>query len=195
MTIKRKIITIAFLSLGVIVVAIGIARLIWLRGAFNGTINNYSVESAFSAIESSVAIIGTSGPTIKYIFSRCIPALRPSYERSTTKKSSGNAYSYGNQSSGDGTRRTGRKNESGYDDLDSMHVEQQDIEMKSDWRRNSDTRSDDQIMDSGHGVPGITKSVEWTVNTRETEGIDGVGPMAGQRTPAGRPAASPAHIV
>jgi hypothetical protein len=195
MPLKRKIITIAFLSLGVIVIAIGIARLIWLRGAFNGTINNYSVETAFSAIESSVAIIGTCGPTIKYIFSRFIPALRPSYERSTTKKSSGNAYSYGNQSSGDGTRRTGRKNELGYDDLDSMHVGHQDVEMKSDWRRNSDTRSDEQIIGSGHGAPGIIKSVEWTVNTRETESMDGVVSMAGQRTPAGRPAESPAHIV
>lgn len=195
MPLKRKVVTISFLSLGVIVIAIGIARLIWLLGAFNGTINNYSVETAFSAIESSIAIIGTSGPTIKYIFSRFIPALRPSFERSTTKKSSGNAYGYGNHSSANGTGRTGRKNGSGYDDLDSMHVEQQGVEMKSDWRRNSDTGSDEQIISPEDGAPGITKSVEWTVDTRETDAMGRAVTVAGERTPAGRPAASPAHIV
>jgi hypothetical protein len=59
MPLKRKIVTIAFLSLGIIVIAVRIARLFWLLDAFKGKISNYSVESAYTAIESSVAIIGT----------------------------------------------------------------------------------------------------------------------------------------
>jgi hypothetical protein len=56
MSLKRKVITIGFLSFGVVVIAIGIARLLWLIEAFSGTANTYSVGAAYSAIESSVAV-------------------------------------------------------------------------------------------------------------------------------------------
>ena len=201
MPLKRKIVTIAFLSLGFIVIAIGIARLIWLLGAFKGTANNYSVESAYSAIESSIAIIGTSGPTVKYILSRFIPWLRPSFERSSTNKNSNNAYAYGNQSNVNTSKR-GRSQfntaNGGYDDLDSISAKNEDIEMKNDWRwqqgavgRDDDAKSDEQIItDNNHG---IVKSVEWTVD-RGDDSHTG-RPVAADRTPGGRPAASPAHII
>lgn len=200
MPIKRKLVTIGFLSLGLIVIIIGIVRLIWLLGAFRGTANNHSVETAYSAIESSIAIIGTSGPTIKYILSRFIPWLRPSFERSSTNKNSGNAYAYGHQSNV-GTAKRGRSQfntaNGGYDDLDSISAKNEDIEMKNDWRwqqgaaRDDDAKSDEQIIsDNGHG---IVKSVEWTVDRGEDSPAG--RPVAGDRTPGERPAASPAHII
>jgi hypothetical protein len=202
MPLKRKIVTISFLSLGFIVIAIGIARLLWLLDAFQGKTNSYSVTSAYSAIESSVAIIGTSGPTVKYILSSCIPWLRPSFGRSTTNKNSGNAYSYGNHSKvGTSSRRTHNGDVSGYDDLDSESVEHQNIEMKSGWRKSSDAHSDEQrITTDCMGQNGIVKSVEWTVHTREDSRRGSIGvalPLAetGYTTPAGRPAARPADIV
>ncbi|KAH7088850.1 hypothetical protein FB567DRAFT_559461 [Paraphoma chrysanthemicola] len=198
MPLKRKLVTIAFLSLGFIVIAIGIARLLWLLDAFKGKTNSYSITSAYSAIESSVAIIGTSGPTVKYILSRCIPWLRPSFERSTTNKNSGNAYGgYGNHSHIGGTRRTRTAEGSGYDDLDRISADHQNIEMKGDWRKSSDAHSDEQRMTSDDGQQGIVKSVEWTVHTRDdsTIGRAITGPTRGDRTPGGRPAAKPANIV
>jgi hypothetical protein len=205
MPLKRKIVTISFLSLGFIVIGIGIARLLWLLDAFKGKTESYSVTSAYSAIESSVAIIGTSGPTVKYILSCCIPWLRPSFDRSTTNKSSGNnAYGYGNHSNIDGnTRRTRNGGGSGYDDLDSESIEQQNFEMKSEWRKSSDAHSDEQRITAEYaGQHGIVKSVEWTVDTRQDSrrGSHGIGiavPLveSEHRTPGGKPAARPADIV
>jgi hypothetical protein len=198
MPLKRKLVTIAFLSLGFIVIAIGIARLLWLLDAFKGKTNSYSVTSAYSAIESSVAIIGTSGPTVKYILSFCIPWLKPSFERSTTNKNSSNAYGYGNHSNPGTSRRTRTGDTSGYDDLDSESVEHQNIEMKGDWRKSCDAHSDKQrIMMDDAGQNGIVKSVEWTVHTREDPGRESIGlavPL-GYRTTGGRPAAEPKDIV
>lgn len=199
MPLKRKIITIAFLSLGFVVIGIGIARLLWLLDAFKGKTDSYSVTSAYSAIESSVAIIGTSGPTVKFILSRCIPWLQPSFERSTTAKNSGNAYSgaYGNNSNTNGTRRTRNGGVSGYDDLDSISAEHQDVEMKGDWRRRSDAHSDEQRITSGEDQRGIVKSVDWTVHPPEDSHLREARtrPDAGDRTLGGRPAARPTDIL
>lgn len=202
MPLKRKIVTIAFLSLGFIVIAIGIARLIWLLNAFKGNVNSYSVESAYTAIESSVAIIGTSGPTIKYLLSRFIPWLRPSFERATTKKSTGNAYGYGSNSNAHSNTQRGRSQygtaKDGYDDLDSFSAKHEDIEMKNDWQwqqgavgRDDDAQSDEQIMTDNS--QGITKSVEWTVHSRESSHIGRA--VTREPMPAGRPAANPAQII
>jgi hypothetical protein len=92
MPLKRKIVTVSFLSLGFIVIAIGVVSFIWLINSFKGKTKSYSVEASYSAIESSVAIIGTSGPTIKYILSRFVPWFRPSFEWSTGNKNSYNKY-------------------------------------------------------------------------------------------------------
>jgi hypothetical protein len=191
MPLKRKLVTIAFLSLGFIVIGIGISRLIWLLNAFKGKVNNYSVQSAYSAIESSVAIVGTSGPTVKYILSRFIPWLRPSFERASTNKPS--QQGYGNSSAIGTSRRVKSQytTGAGYNDLDSVSAKNEEIEMKNDWRCESDTHSDEQHINGDS--PGIVKSVEWTVHSREDSHAARVSAM--EPNTAGRPAASPAHIV
>jgi hypothetical protein len=188
MPLKRKIMTISFLSLGAIVIGIGIARLLWLLDAFKGKVNSYSVESAFSAIESSVAIIGTSGPTVKYLLSGCIPWLRPSLDRPTTNKQSSNGYE--NNSGSAGTRRN-RSETNGtdvYGDWDSTSVRQDDIEMKNEWRFDLDARSDEHHINSDRR--GIVKSVEWTMNSGEN-----LHAMSTDTKSIGRPEAQPAHMV
>jgi hypothetical protein len=62
-----------FLSLDFVVIAIGIARLFWLLDAFAGKTESYSITSTYLAIESSVLIFDTSGSTVTYILSSCIP--------------------------------------------------------------------------------------------------------------------------
>lgn len=71
--------------------------------------------------------------------------------------------------------------------------------MKNDWRwqqgavgRDDDAKSDEQII--GDSNNGIVKSVEWTVHTREDSGLP-PRRKKNDHGPAGRPAASPAHIV
>lgn len=194
MPLSRKIVTICFLSLGFIVIAIGIARLLWLIKAIDGNTKSYSVESAYSAIESSIAIIGTSGPTVKYLLSLLIPSLRPSFERSSANKSSQRAY--GNHS--DVATKRSRSQygaQSGYDDLDSMSAHHQEFEMKTGWQKkdwDDDSRSDEQQMtNEGHG---ISKTVEWTVHTSENSRTDKNLPND-PSVADGKPAASPAHII
>lgn len=188
MPLKRKIITISFLSLGAIVIGVGIARLIWLLDAFKGKVNSYSVESAFSAIESSVAIIGTSGPTVKYLLGGCIPWLRPSLDRPITDNQSSDGY--GNNSGSAGTRRNRSQNNGTdiYGDWDSASVRQDDIEMKNEWRFDSDTHSDEHHINSDR--PGIVKSAEWTMNSGGN-----IHAMSTDAKSIGRPEAQPAHMV
>jgi hypothetical protein len=179
MPLKRKIMTISFLSLGAIVIGVGIARLLWLLDAFKGKVNSYSVESAFSAIESSVAIIGTSGPTVKYLLDGCIP---------TTNNQS--SFGYGNNSGSAGTRRN-RSEHNGtdvYGDWDSASVKQDDIEMKNEWRFDSDTHSDEHHINSDR--PGIVKTMEWTMNSGEN-----LHAISTDTKSIGRPEAQPAHMV
>ncbi|KAJ4345857.1 uncharacterized protein N0V89_011992 [Didymosphaeria variabile] len=170
MPLKRKIMTISFLSFGLVLIAVGIARMIWLYNAFLGKSKSYSVEPAYSAIESSIAIVGACGPTMKYILGLCVPSLksasanskRPGYgssshQLSVTKRS--------------GTGRS-RKPTDGYDDLDTFEANAERYEMKSEWKWGSkndeDARSDEQEItrdvNDAHG--GIVKSVEWSVSSR-----------------------------
>jgi hypothetical protein len=132
MPLKRKVMTISFLSFGFVLIAVGIARMIWLYNAFLGKSKSYSVESAYSAIESSIAIVGACGPTIKYILSFCVPSLKST---PTTSKRSGYNSSPHQQSA---TKRSGtgrsRKPTDGYDDLDALDVHVEHYEMKSDWK-------------------------------------------------------------
>jgi hypothetical protein len=186
MPLKRKIVIVSFLSFGVVVIAIGIARLLWLVDAFHGTSGSYSVATAYSAIESSVAvshsmsdrktklltywnhqIIGASGGSLKYILSGCIPWLRASWGRATTNKRSGQSYESGSgavfskdNGSAPGTARK-------YTNLDDDSVKSQDIEMKTDagWQFDFDTPPDSSQVPI-HEL-GITKSVEWSVQTRK----------------------------
>ncbi|KAI4934188.1 hypothetical protein J4E85_002044 [Alternaria conjuncta] len=195
MPLKRKIVTVSFLSLGLIVIAIGAVRFVWLIDAFKGKTKSYSVKASYSAIESSVAIIGTSGPTIKYILSRFIPWLRPSFERSIANKNSYDAY--GNHSNVAARRaRSHYGTKSGYDDLDMVSVHHEQFEMKSGWQkkrgRDEDARSDEQhITGEGHG---INKTVEWMVDTKERSHISKT--VSDDPNVANdKPATSPAQII
>jgi hypothetical protein len=63
MPLRRKLLSIAFLSMGVVVIIVGVLRMVWLLNVFRGKLNSHSVEQAYGAIEYSVAIIGACGPT------------------------------------------------------------------------------------------------------------------------------------
>jgi hypothetical protein len=179
------------LSFGVVVIAIGIARLLWLVDAFHGTSGSYSVATAYSAIESSVAvshsmsnrktklltcwnnqIIGASGGSLKCILSGCIPWLRASWGRAATNKSSGQSYGGGsgaafskNNGSAPGTARK-------YTNLDDDSVKSEDIEMRPDagWQFDFDTPSNTSQVPINELV--ITKSVEWSVQTRGVHDVN-----------------------
>lgn len=162
MPLKKKLITIAFLSLGLLVIAIGILRLIWLTNKFSGKTSSYSVEQSYSALECCIAIIGASGPTVKYLLSRIIPALRSD---SGSKKAS----SYGNGASHNGVSQRARSkfNTEAYDDLDTVAAKHEEFEMKGDWRwrtkNDSDAHSDEQRINAD--TDGIVKTVDWTVSS------------------------------
>ncbi|KAF2258260.1 hypothetical protein CC78DRAFT_587367 [Lojkania enalia] len=196
MSLRKKLITIAFLSLGFIVIAIGILRLVWLTNAFKGKINNHSVESSYSAIECSVAIIGASGPTVKYIFSRFIPALRPQNEskKASSYGKNGYGYGYGNASGHNASRRT-RPNTNAYGDLDSVSVEREEYEMKGDWqwKKDSDTHSDEQRITYPDTGDGITKTVDWTVSSSADSTVG--KPPARDPSSENRPAVRPTNVV
>jgi hypothetical protein len=110
---SRKILAILFLSLGGIVIVVGVLRLIWLYRAVKLIQDPHTVYPALSSIEVAVAIIAASGPTVKWILSCCIPVLRSDVE---TKKSSGfkpSVVSSSNQRSG----RSKVSKQTGYYDL------------------------------------------------------------------------------
>lgn len=173
MPIRRKVMTISFLSFGVVLIAVGIARMIWLYNAFLGKSKAYSVETAYSAIESSVAIVGTCGPTVKYILSCCVPSLQG--DTTVSKRSGYNS----NRSAQSAAKRSGtgrpRKPAGEYDDLDTFDVTHVRYELKSDWKWNgkqdADARSDEQeiTQEVGDTYGGIVKSVEWSVSSRTEE--------------------------
>lgn len=82
----RKFVTIAFLSLGLVVTAIGAVRLHYLVRLFVHFENpRFSVQDTYSAMECNVAIIGACGPTVKWMLSHCFPFLRGS--RTTGRES------------------------------------------------------------------------------------------------------------
>ncbi|KAF1969013.1 hypothetical protein BU23DRAFT_654024 [Bimuria novae-zelandiae CBS 107.79] len=173
MPLKRKVVTISFLSFGFILIGVGVARLVWLRNAFLGKAKSYSVETAYSAIESSIAIVGACGPTINYILSFCVPSLKTAPVNS---KRSGYGYSSSHQHttskvSGTGLGRS-RRPKSAYNDLDTFNADTDHYEMKSDWRwtskDDSDARSDEQEItkDISDVHRGIVKTVDRTVSSR-----------------------------
>ncbi|ORY01669.1 hypothetical protein BCR34DRAFT_667896 [Clohesyomyces aquaticus] len=148
MPLRRKLVTISFLSLGFLVMIIGGLRLQWLSEKFRGKGKSYSIKQSYSALETNIAIIGACGPTIKYLFSLIIPGLRP---------------------------HSGRKRASNYGpgSRDSSHItrtnegtaRQEDIEMNSDWHLNA--HSDEHPM-TAESNEGIMKTINWTVSSAES---------------------------
>lgn len=188
MSLRKKLITISFLSMGLIVIVIGILRLVWLVNIFKGVINNHSVEQAYSAIESNIAIIGASGPTVKYIFSFIIPGLKA--------QSQGNKNTNYATSSSQHDPSRSRRNRSEYGDLDSDSIENERIEMKGDWQwkqKDSDAHSDEQrITDINDG---IVKTVDWTVSTRQDSISNGRVPIVIDDKSDTRRAVQPSQVV
>jgi hypothetical protein len=78
---NRKILAISFLSLGLILIAVGGLRMWWLVRVTRRVQSMYAVYPSLSAIEVSVAIIAASGPTVKWLLSFLIPALRSDPQR------------------------------------------------------------------------------------------------------------------
>jgi hypothetical protein len=80
MPLGRKSMMIAFLSVGVAVTIVGAVRTSVLVKVFviREVVRDptYGVSYTLSNIESGLAIIGTCGPTIKYILGLCFPALK-----------------------------------------------------------------------------------------------------------------------
>jgi hypothetical protein len=185
MALKRKLITITFLSLGFIVIAIGILRLIWLTNKFKGKTNSYSVEQSYSALECCIAIIGASGPTVKYLLSFIIPALRPEAAKSTTG---------GNSTSNNGGSRTVRSkyNTEEYNDLDTVAANHEEFQMKGDWRWKSKPVTSDAHSDelNINDADGIVKTVDWTVSSHHGDNMRGSATNSNSRV-----AVEPANVV
>lgn len=86
MPLGRKLMVIAFLSFGVAVTIVGAVRTSVLVKVFvvGEVVSDptYGVGYTLSNIESGLAIVGTCGPTIKYLLGFCIPVLRAPDESS-----------------------------------------------------------------------------------------------------------------
>jgi hypothetical protein len=80
MPLGRKLMVIAFLSFGILVTVVGAVRTSVLVKVFviKQVVADptYEINYVPSNIESGLAIIGTCGPTIKYILSCCITSLQ-----------------------------------------------------------------------------------------------------------------------
>ncbi|KAF1955960.1 hypothetical protein CC80DRAFT_82721 [Byssothecium circinans] len=208
MPLKKKILSIGFLSIGVIVIIIGVLRVIWLANVFRGVFNTHSVEQSYSAIESNVAIIGASGPTVKYIFGFVVPCLKSDGKASKRSAAYGYGYGYGVSESVGADSRPGLskyRSRAGYDDLrDSESLNRRDIGMEggSEWkwkRTEEDARSDEQRI-TGMGE-SIVKTVDWKVSSRESRERKGMGESDASVSASASASAlavkavQPAHVV
>lgn len=171
----RKVVTIAFLSLGLAVTAIGAVRLHYLVRLFVYWENpKYSVADTYSAMECNVAIIGACGPTIKWMLGHCFPFLRSS--RTTTGRSS---YVPPFTSKGQRARYADPMDRS----LVSLHGHHDDygyMYSSSNSRAVMELREGSGGRENGEFGAGIVKTVEWDVASDE---------------PGKRPAARPANVI
>ena len=151
---SRKILAVSFLSLGAIVIAVGVVRLLWLIRAVSKKQSPYSVYPSLSAIEVAVALIAASGPTVKWIMGACIPALRGDAD---TRKSS----SFKPSSGSHNTPRSGRsKNTNKYYDLETDKGDElrstDDVHLTENvgWsgKREESTHSNERLPARGDGI-------------------------------------------
>lgn len=168
----RKIMVTAFLSFGVAVTIVGAVRTSVLIKAFVlGEVvrdPTYGTNYTLSNIESGLAIIGTCGPTIKYLLGFCIPALK------TPDESSNRGYTYPPPGDSQGVSRYRRTNETlkgndGYpnkgQETSEQHRPDDDLELSNvSYGRQSDeprTNSDEHLV--------ITKTVAWRVDASQPD--------------------------
>ncbi|KAF1968201.1 hypothetical protein BU23DRAFT_541544 [Bimuria novae-zelandiae CBS 107.79] len=159
MPLGRKLMVIAFLSFGVLVTVVGAVRTSFLVKVFvqkRVTADpTYEVNYTLSNIESGLAIIGTCGPTIKYILSCCVPSLRVADE------SSNRGYRYptgGSQGESRSNRFTkGTQTRRAVEDFDEVELTRVSAENRKMERTH--TQLGDTIK--------ITKTVAWTVDNAQ----------------------------
>jgi hypothetical protein len=170
----RKLMVIAFLSFGVAVTIVGAVRTSVLVKVFViGEVvpdPTYGMGYTLSNIESGLAIIGTCGPTIKYLLGFCIPALRAPDE------SSNRGYTYPPTNGSYGAGRSRR-----YTRGTRTHDTFREIDGKSECGRDSpgensgveltsvdDGQSGGRRMNSDEHL-GITKTVAWRVDASQPD--------------------------
>jgi hypothetical protein len=161
MPLGRKLMVIAFLSFGVLVTVVGAVRTSVLVKVFVlkqlKADPTYEIGYTLSNIESGLAIIGTCGPTIKYILSCCIPSLKNADESSNRQYMYPTIGSKGDTRSKRFTRTI--KTHSTFKETDEVELTSISGEDKQMPRRNT---HGDAMM--------ITKTVAWTVdNSREKD--------------------------
>ena len=174
----RKLMVIAFLSFGVAVTIVGAVRTSVLVKVFvMGEVvpdPTYAVNYTLSNIESGLAIIGTCGPTIKYLLGFCIPALR------TPDESSNRGYTYppagGSQGASRSRRYTkGTRTHDIFKEIDERSRGSRDL--SGEGRSDDDveltnvaggTRSDGRHTDSDEHL-AITKTVAWRVDASQPD--------------------------
>jgi len=156
MPLGRKLMVIAFLSFGVLVTVVGAVRTsvlvkVFVLEQFKAD-PTYEVGYTLSNIESGLAIIGTCGPTIKYLLSCCIPSLKNADESSNRQYIYPTVGSQGDARSKRFTRNTNTHNT--VKELDEMEL----TSMSGEDKRASTkgTQRGDAMM--------ITKTVAWTVD-------------------------------
>lgn len=170
----RKLMVIAFLSLGVAVTIVGAVRTSVLVKVFViGEVvpdPTYEVGYTLSNIESGLAIIGTCGLTIKHLLGFCIPVLR------APDDSSNRGYTYpptnGSHSAGRSRRDTkGTRTHDTFEEIDG----------KSKGGRNSPSENggveltsvDDGQFGGGHMSSDehlvVTKTVAWRVDASQPD--------------------------
>ncbi|KAL6709249.1 hypothetical protein ACN47E_001656 [Coniothyrium glycines] len=162
MPLGRKLMVIAFLSFGIAVTIVGAVRTSVLVKVFVSkevvSDPTYSVNYTLSNIESGLAIIGTCGPTIKYLLGHCIPSLKAVDESSNRV----NAYptNGGFQGANRSKRYTrGNKDHDTFYEIDE--VELTDHKCSAELRMNKITHGRDDIV--------ITKTMAWQVNPTQQD--------------------------
>ncbi|KAF9693437.1 hypothetical protein EKO04_008934 [Ascochyta lentis] len=174
----RKVMVIAFLSFGVAVTIVGAVRTSVLVKVFVvGEVvpdPTYEVNYTLSNIESGLAIVGTCGPTIKFLLGCCIPALR------TPNDSSNRAYTYpptdGSQSANRSKRYTkGTRADNTFKGIDQGLRQSRGSSGKCQSDDNVEltdvaggTRSDGQRTNSDENLV-ITKTVAWRVDASQPD--------------------------
>jgi hypothetical protein len=159
MPLGRKLMVIAFLSFGVLVTVVGAVRTSVLVKVFvqkRITADpTYEINYTLSNIESGLAIIGTCGPTIKYLLSCCIPSLKVADE------SSNRGYMYptgGSQGDSRSKRFTkGTRTHGTLKDFDEVELTRISADDKKAGR--TDTQHENPMM--------ITKTVAWRVDNAQ----------------------------
>ncbi|KAF2028118.1 hypothetical protein EK21DRAFT_102072 [Setomelanomma holmii] len=157
MPLGRKLMVIAFLSFGIAVTIVGAYRTSVLVKVFviQEVVPDptYGISYTLSNIESGLAIIGTCGPTIKYLLGLCLPALKVADE------SSNRNYVY--PSGGlEGGRRWPSKRTKNASLAKDTNVESR---TKRTWSRRAPSQGEIELNSS------ITKTVTWRVDPAQPD--------------------------